>query len=503
MTKNIVPVVSIALVLALLAGCKSSETTTRVSPLEDEPFSVPAGVDSTIAVIADSIAGQSFVSIDRENQAEAYKTEARSLVDKSDSLWQYLAMSSQDDHPVTGEDSLKAIESYNEGAEALIQSQKMAQSATAGSELMRRQNQLLDEAQAAFEQALYYNPFDVETKYGLSLVYQRKAVRLTENSDYEKAIDILEKLARVEQGEDAIYARLAENYYALNLWPDAAKNFGKAEETFRKNKFLDPAIPDPGMLTPDDSLTLFHYIFYRGDAQTNMYRADEALTSFANAKDIAPEESFRDDAQFMIDYIHWDDGNIAGRMARDSINTLRSQGELEKAQEQYILLLDRLKTQRAKDEIHWRTALTHYELGREDAAADRLMSLVNRTETSMRDGMPVDPEYDQYFEDYGIICYNIGLRYLREERDRLTALKYFKQIASLPWSNRAKTNLEIANIISNNIPEAISHAEKALDEVSMLNADDEKELYRRLSDLHRRKGDSEAARKFIELWRDE
>ncbi|MEX0773932.1 MAG: hypothetical protein WD038_12235 [Balneolales bacterium] len=491
------------IIIVLLSSCKTTEPPpARPGPIEPEPFSIPAGVDSLTAHIADSIAGQSFVSIEREQQAEALKSEAREWVDKSDSLWIYLTMDPETDYPVSEDDSIKAIESYNEGAEALIESQEVAQSGEADEQWVQQQNELLDEAIKAFEDALVYNPFDTETKYGLSLVYQRKAIRLTDDEEYKKAIDILERLTQIEKGEDAIYARLAENYYALGLWSDAARNFQTAGEVFRENKFLGPDIAEPGELTPEDSSTLFHYVYYTGESQTNMYQADDALTSFGKAKSLANNEELREDAQYMIDYIHWDDGNIAGRMARDSINTLRNQGDLEIAQEQYLKLLDRLKTPKAKDEIHWRTALTHYEMGKEKEAADRLMNLVKRTETSVRDGMPVDSTYNQYFEDYGIICYNIGSQYLHQERDRLTALKYFKQISTLPWSNRAKTNLEIANIVSNNIPEAISHAEKALAEVNMLGQVDEKELYRRLSNLHRRQGDTENARKYIELWRE-
>lgn len=503
MMKNTLYIFLYVMTALVLSSCKSTEPPpSELRTIEPEPFIVPAGVDSLTAQAADSIAGQSFVSYKREQQAEALKSEARRLVDESDSLWLYLTMNSDTALTVSETDSIKAIESYNEGAEALIESQEIAQSGQADENLIRKQNELLDRAQKAFEDALFYNPFDAETKYGLSLVYQRKAVRLTQDEEYKKAIDILERLSRIEQGEDAIYARLAENYYALGYWSEAVKNFHKAETAFRENKFLNPEITDPGSLTPEDSTILFHYIYYKGDSQTNLYLADEALTTFAKAKDLAINEEFRADAQFMIDYIHWDDGNIAGRMARDSINTLRNQGDLQKAQQLYVQLLDQLKTQRAKDEIHWRTALTHYDMGKEKEAAERLMNLVKRTETRVRDGMPVDSAYNQYFEDYGVICYNIGLRYLRQERDRRMALKYFKQISALPWSNRAKTNLEIANIVSNNIPEALSHAEMALAEISKLNQDDEKELYRRLSDLHRRRGDTDTARKYIELWRD-
>ncbi|MEX0780866.1 MAG: hypothetical protein WD037_14085 [Balneolales bacterium] len=471
-------------------------------PFEPEPFSIPAGVDSLTAHVADSIAGQSFVSTEREQQAEALKLEANNLVDRSDSLWQYLTMSSDSNYSVSENDSLRGIRAYNEGAEALIESQELAQSDEADEQLIQQQNELLNMAEKAFEDALIYNPFDAESKFGLSLVYQRKAVRLTQDEEHEKAINVLERLAQIEQGEDGIYARLAENYYALGYWSDAAENFKTAAKVYRDNKFLDPNISNPIELTPEDSTILFNYIFYTGDAQTNMYEAEEALASFGQAKSLANNNELSEDAQFMIDYIHWDDGNIAGRMARDSINTVRSEGNLESAQSEYQKLIDNLQTQKAKDEIHWRIALTHYEMGKEKEAADRLMHLVNRTETRARDGMPSDSAYNQYFEDYGIICYNIGSRYLQQERDRLTALKYFKQISNLPWSNRAKTNLEIVNILNNNIPEAINHAEKALAEISTLNQDDERELYRRLSDLHRRRGDTETARKFIQLWRD-
>ncbi|MEX0686878.1 MAG: hypothetical protein WD267_04805 [Balneolales bacterium] len=503
MMKIIVTIGLFICISVWFTSCKTTEPIPQPNLFEEDTFFVPAGVDTIIAVLADSIAGQSFVSADREKHADMLKARAQSLVNKSDSLWQYLTLEQDNNYTISEDDSIKAIEAYNDGANAFIRSQEItAKSSNSNVDQFAQQNELLDQAQKAFEEALTFNPFDVETKYGLSLVYQKKAIRLTDNKEYEKAIDILERLAQVEKGEDAIFARLGESYYALHLWADASENFQKAERVFKDNLYLDPTKTNPGELTREDSVILFNYIFFRGDSQTNMYLADQALNTFAEAKSIAPTPELQGEAQYMINYIHWDDGNIAGRMARDSINTLRAQGHLEKAEEEYIKLLDRLKTQKAKDEIHWRTALTHYEMGKDDEAADRLMKLVNRTETRLRDGTPVDSTYNQYFEDYGIISYNIGMQYLKEERNRLVALKYFKQVSTFPWSNRAKTNLEISKIINNNIPEAIQHAEKALTEVNRLNKDDEKELYRRLSDLNRRHGNMEAARKYIQKWRD-
>ena len=161
-------------------------------------------------------------------------------------------------------------------------------------------------------------------------------------------------------------------------------------------------------------------------------------------------------------------------------------------------LKNRLITQKARDEIDWRLARVEYQLKKREKAAERLLNLVQRTPKNVN-GMPVDSTYIQYFTDFGTICFNIGQRHL-SDRDRNTALKYFLQSTKVVGQYSARANLQIADILKQNISEAIKHAEKAEANKQFLNDNDTKVLYSLLTDLHRRAGNLDEARRYRQIW---
>jgi len=230
----------------------------------------------------------------------------------------------------------------------------------------------------------------------------------------------------------------------------------------------------------------------------NYLQAPEALQAFKLARELAPTEEDEEFAEAEIDFINWDDGNIKASFARDSVVTLVNSGRLSEAEIGFKELKRSLQTQNARDEIDWRLAVVEYELEKDETAADRLMQLVNRTPTQ-ENGMPADSTYNQYFSDYGLICFNIGQRHLRE-RDRRTALKYFRQSTKVKGQYSARANLQIADLLKNNIPEAIRHAQEAEEEINLLNENDTKALYSLLTDLYRRDGNLNQARYYRQLW---
>jgi len=486
------------LIALIISGCGSTEVTVVPEPEEDVIF-VPAGVDSVVAAEAQEIADRSFVTLDEEDRANELKHEARQIIDESDSLWQYLTMSRDTTFEVDEEDALEAIDAFNRGAEAILELQELGDAeGMDDAYIVERQEELLDRAQRAFEEAIQLNPFDPETKYWLAAVYQRKAVRLSQEQEYEKAIDILERLVRIERGDHPIYARLAESYYAVGEWTHAVNNFAEAERILQETSFLNPDIEE-GELIPQDSSALFLYTYYRADALTNLYRAEEALETFNKAYQLARASNEQEAVRSMIDFINWDDGNIRASMARDSLLALRRDGQLADAERGFLTLYNQLETPSARDEVDWRIAVIHFEMEREDEAADRLKNLVQRTEQT-DDGAPVDSVYNRYFEDYGIICFNLGRHYLQRERNRHTALKYFTQAADIQWSRRALANFEASKLLINNVPEALRYAEAAVEDVDMLEIEEQRELYQVLVQLYRRSGDTELARQYYELW---
>ena len=196
----------------------------------------------------------------------------------------------------------------------------------------------------------------------------------------------------------------------------------------------------------------------------------------------------------------WDDSNIASAFARDSLLALEQAGELAPARHGYAVLLAELTSRSAIDETDWRLAIVDYNIGNTAEAADRLQRLVARTPTDSL-GVPTDPSHEQYFDDYGTLCLNLGRTFRVEHRDSRTALKYFTQATQVAWSGRAMAHFEVARLIRGNVRVSLENATIALEGEDTLTVEQRLELYRLLMELTRRTGDFERAREYRDAYR--
>ena len=493
--------------LAITTGCASSSsfgTLDQPPPqMAEEPsLLIPAGVDSAVASDAGKLADESFVSFEEEQRAAAARRQAEAYRAQSDTLWYYLALSPSDDHEITAEQENEAIRTFNRGTEFIEEMNQLGQSPPSGmtqAEMERRHRELTDLSIQAFEESIRLDPFDSQTRILLARLYSIKADRLQEEENHRKAVDVLEKLSRMEQGEPYIFELLAINYEALGNYRLAAENYRKARETLESLAEMTDHYFEHETHLEEDLQAMHLYAYYEGDAYINMLRPREALAALEVAMQLAPTEEDSAIVQTDIDFINWDSGNIAGSFARDSLAALAAAEQYVQAESGYLALMPTLRSQSAQDHIDWRLAIVQYEMGKEEEAADRLMKLVERSE-KLPDGRPADPDYQRYFDAYSTVTLNLGQRKL-SERDSRTALIYFRQSAAIPGQNQARANLLIADILQANIPEAINHARLAEENIHLLNENDTRSLYGLLSDLHRRSGDMVQARHYLELRR--
>ena len=192
--------------------------------------------------------------------------------------------------------------------------------------------------------------------------------------------------------------------------------------------------------------------------------------------------------------------NIASSFARDSLLLLEQQGDLEGARRGYAALAAGLTARGAVDETEWRLAIVDYNLGQTEAAAERLRALVERTPTDSS-GVPIDPDYERYFDDYGTLCMNLGRSARAERRDNRTALKYFTQASEVAWSGRGGAYFEVARLVQGNLPAALENATAALEMEETMTVEQRLDLYRLLMELNRRSGNFEEARRYRDAFR--
>jgi tetratricopeptide (TPR) repeat protein len=479
-----------------VTACGGSQPVAEPAPVV-APTVVPAGVDSTVAAYADSIADVSFLEVEQQEEAAALHDAGRAQVERSDSIWTELTARQDSLRAISADDSARAQDAVTQGGETLLELDRLLRESDLEADALAQQTAvLLDSAQAALEEAYALNPFDPRSKLWLSRVYELQARRLGQAEAYTQAIVELEKLTRLTPDQHSVFALLANNYFYLEDWTNAAENYERAAIVYEATYDLVPN--GPVIL---DSALVFTYVRAEADMHIRRLDAERAGAAFRRALPFAQTVEDSTYIEGELAWMAWDAGNIASSFARDSVIAIEQSGDLAAAREGYVALLPLLSEPRAVDETDWRLAIVDYNIGNTEAAADRLQSIVGRTPIDA-EGAPMDAVYERYFEDYGTICLNIGRDFLHERRDNRTALKYFEQASRVMWSGQAVAFFEIATLVQGNVRLALENASRALAYESELSTDERRNLYQLLMSLHRRAGDFDAARRFRDAIRD-
>ncbi len=465
--------------LALLWACAGSH-----SNGPHGHYKIQAGIDSVVARVADSLAAELFIEPRAEQESEVLKQRGRSRVAESDSLWQLIEMR----RAAQEKDSLAAIEAFNTGAKVIASYAKLQKQANAQIDTVKiaeKIDKLLVNAIRSFKKALYYNPFDTETHSWLAHVYTLRASRFEKKKDFKNATYVLEELIRLDKGNHSVYARLAENYFSIKAWKAAYDVFREAERVLKETGFLN--IDRPGATLHElaeaaiDSARLFNYVFYQGVTQAKLYNADSSLAILHRALELAPDKSNRESVKSYIDWINWDDGNINGSEKRDELLAKQAAGKFKDAASGFWKLAKKLRTAGARDEIEWRASvLTYQRVGDKERGVKGLHELIQRFQQRDSTGVAHDSTYARYFDDYAIMCHNLGLEKV-QEKDWQSAYAYFLQATKVQWRGSAKSHLEIAKIVQNNPELVLKHCKLAQKNESTLDIREHDQLYSLLS----------------------
>ncbi len=487
--------ISSLVLFSACAGSKSSLNST--GRLDHGALFIPSGVDSSVAAMADSIARASFVSIADQEQANEQKLDGINISAFSDSLWIFLEMSQDSSGEVDASAAESALRAANQAIGPLNELIQLTRSTDLDSStVVHRQTELLNLAQQALEDAIRLNPFDLQTQTVLAQVYTAQAQRLGKENAFQASIDVLEKLTRLRPDQHNLFIALANNYYQTKHWNEAAHNYEKAEAVYLDT--YDLVATDAPVFV--DSLLLYQYVSRQADVHVLRRDAGAAVAAYDRALVLAPDAEEMAFIRGEMEWIQWDNGNLASSFARDSLISMEQESQLNEAERGYESLLGSVSSPRAIDETEWRLAGVQYKIGKGDEAADRLLQLLHRTAIDEK-GTPVDSTYNRYFDTFGTICFNQAMVYLGDKRDNRTALKYLEQAVQFPWKGRPRAHLEIAKLLRSNVKIARERAHEAMKEIDLLSVEDQKELYGLLATFYRTEGNFQEARKYLERYR--
>ncbi|MFQ5706111.1 MAG: tetratricopeptide repeat protein [bacterium] len=475
-------VFSLALLLALSLGCASSGKRTRLS------MRVPPGLDSTMVVYSSRLADNNFVSSKREREAKRAAEAGKENLNRVDEFWAYLEQRVGKSSTLSGADQAQFDRELSQGAQALATWKKLTKNGQDENASEAAWNYCL-QAQKHLEEAVRINPFDKNSRMLLSVVYYYLQNIFGKQGNYQKAVDVLERLVRIEKGEHELFRLLAENYQALGKYDLALNNFKRALAVLIKTSFAAP---------PDTSM-IYYYTYAQGDVYARMYDAVHAIKTFKVAKSIARTEQEKSDVDNYLKWISWDGGNIRASEQWDKILAFESSKDYPKMVNACKKLLPALTTTKAKLNVQHKLAVVEFEiLGQQARAVERMRRVFDLLpRNKLRSG---DPQIQPILDSYGAMLYRLGVEAM-EKQDKKVALAYFNKAVSFDWNQIGKAYFELVTLLWNDPDQAIQFGKKALASNSGLSNEESCELMSLMTKAHKSAGRYDEARKYYNKWK--
>jgi tetratricopeptide (TPR) repeat protein len=503
-------VIFLAAALGVMAGCGGKTPRADQSVDGTPPYKSIPGVDSVVVVQAFEMTESLFVTTEEEEEAEKFLEEGKQEFASSDTLYslkKILDLAADSTIQVTSDDSAKAIEHLNQAygsyqeADSLFERYREDPSrADLGDRIVDH----LEKARASIVRSIKSNPFDMDARLLLSIVYRYLARVMGDEQNFENAARVLEELIRMDEGEPSLHYELAYNYFNVRRWGDALSHFERAEELLHESSTVDF---DAHESTAVDTTLLLSYVWYQGECLTRLYRATEAVDTYRRAIALSKGEEDRSTIAERIEWIEWDGGNIRNVEVRDSLYRVESAGNYSTARSGYLDLLSGLSAPSAIDEIDWKIATIDYvNIGEKERGIERLKDVLDRAaargaldmEGRVKDGGSL---YPTYLENYGTMCFNLGIDHLNQKK-RKEAFAYFLQSSQVNWPNRGSSFVELLKLARNNPGMTIEYGEKALE--NNLTPEERTFVLKQLVTAYKRKGshqDFEKARLYFNEWK--
>ncbi len=480
--KQITKFLSIALLLAGIIGCAAS------GGKQAKRINVPPGLDSTTVVKSLEVAKTSFVSNDREKKAELIAGAGKKELTKVDEFWAYLEQTVKKGGSLTDAEKQLFDREYDLGAQYLERFKKLSENGSNEKKAIEVQG-FCQQAKEHLENAVEINPFDKNARALLAVAYYNLQHMFGLEKNYEKSIETLERLTRIEKGEHELFRLLGENYLAAKDYEKALLNIQKAQMVMLKTSF--DASPDTSKL--------FYYMYAQGDIYARMYEAAKSTKAFQVAEKFARSPQEKADVENYMKWLNWDGGNIRASELWDKILILENKKEYEKMAKACEQVIPILKTKKAKLFVSHKLAVVEFEILGQKAQAVEKMRVVYDTFT--RGDIPAKAEEIQPFlNSYGAMLYRLGIE-ARDKQEKKLALAYFTKAASFEWDQVARAHIELVTILWNDPEKAIFYGKKALENKKGLSSAETNELLSMMVRAHKSAGLYDEAREYFKQWK--
>ncbi len=347
---------------------------------------------------------------------------------------------------------------------------------------------LFEKARTCFEAAFKFNPFDIRTQNYLIWIFQNLAELHDNCNNTERAINMVECLTYILHDDPKLYYTLGEKYFNTGRWD-------RSLACIRTS--IDLILNDDW--NKIDTKELFWHYNLKANAEIQLNMIPQALLSLNYAKLIAPDEKEANQIMKRIEWINWDDGNINASRTWDSLDWKLNNGinDYSKIKQEYIKLLSQVKTLGAKQDINWRIAQLEFKfLNEREQAVERMLNIAKQIALDSTKKAQ-DPKSQKYLNDYGSMCYILGIDYLKQNHNK-KAFIYFFQSIEYWWNQIGKSYHQLAKLTELDNQAMLSYAKQALVYENHLSEEERNSLYYLIYMAYKRLGMFENASKWFE-----
>lgn len=417
------------------------------------------GIDSLVFAQADFITDRLFVSYAQQLEANELLDIAHADVDVADSLW-YLI--NQIKIPIFPD-------SIDRNSKKGLFFQEQIRADSLNRSLIKLMSYvLLNDAIESFQNVEEIDPFNLDTKFLLADAFYGRGEKKFSETDLRHSAQTLESLIAKDKGQHDYYNRLGNVYWQLREWQNAYTCYKTGYDVLLATAFLNSesnSVNDSTIAVSKDTVDnqmVFRYYFKRALAKSKMYEAQGTLQLLDQAYQFVETKDDSDKIKSTIEWVLWDDGNIAASEKRDTLMAQAEALKFDDAYKGYLDLLDEVKTEKAKQWVQNRLAkIEFWYFDEKEKAAQRMLKLISNIAMDPETELPVDSTQQKYFQECGQMYFDVAME-MATKKDYTKAIDAFATASSIPWTDRGRCYFELARLNLHNHEAVLKYVEKAL-----------------------------------------